>query len=48
MRARFRHGKTARREGVAFEKKPGERKRIGEIIRRFRIGFAAQEGGKPH
>src|ERR1700733_9807712 len=48
MRARFRQSKTARREGVAFQKKPGERECIGEIVRRFRIGFAAQESWKPH
>ncbi len=45
-RARVRQGKTARREGVAIEKEPGQRERIGEIGVGCRLTLT-QEAGEP-
>jgi hypothetical protein len=45
MAARLRQRETARREGVAIEEKSGERKRIGEIARGYRLACHVQERG---
>ena len=48
MCAGLRQGKPARREGVPFEEKTGEREGIGKIGCRHRCALVAKETRQPH